>query len=299
MGDDASEISLAVKKYWVKKQEDLVDNLPSVPQDEFSDPLDLEIETRLQEIKSFRQSWYSEVIHDTDSMDDVPLVKTSSGKPKRNKDDVIDTSYEAVYSSQEDIEAFNSWYNDKVNTEKASSKSKPEDESSIPQLSSTPVPSIPSGPQSPNPSSCKVDVVNTSYAATCQGKLGSNPAIIPDMASLQVMVMIIALTILNLVIKAKPQFHHVPAAFPMPTTSYPYPTTQPSSLSPGSQFLCETSQPSCYCAVASTIVTRSRARMADMASSVTLWWKWVRVSIRLSIKKMVGKVFLEGWSCSK
>jgi hypothetical protein len=198
---------------------------------------------------------------------------------------VIDTSYEAVYSSREDIEAFNSWYNDKVNTEKASSKSKPEDKSSIPQLSSIPrEPSIPSGSQSPDPSSCKVDLVNTACAATCQDKLGSNPTIIPNMANIQDMVVIIVLTVLNLLIKAKPQFHHVPAAFPMPTTSYPYPTTQPSSLSPGSQFLCETSQPSCYCAVASTIVTRSRARVVDMASSVTLWWKWVRVS--------VGKMFL-------
>jgi hypothetical protein len=36
--------------------------------------------------------------------------------------------------------------------------------------------------------------------------------------------------------------------------------------------------------VACTVVTRSKARVVDMASSVTLWWKWVRVS--------VGKVFL-------
>jgi hypothetical protein len=277
--DDAKERKSLEILEAVMKQELLVDDLPSVPQDEFFDPIDLEIETRLQEIKSFRQSWYSEVIHDTDSVDEVPLVKTSSGKPKRNKADVIDTNYEAVYSSQEDSEAFNSWYNDKVNTEKASPKSKPEDKSITPRLSSIPEPSIPSGPQSPKPSACKVDVVNTSYAATCQDKLGSNPTIIPNMANMQVVVMIIALTILNLVNKSKPQFHHVPAAFPMPTTSYPYPITQPSSLSPSSQFMCEPSQPSCYCVVAYTVMTRSKARVVDMTSSVTRWWKGVRVSV--------------------
>jgi hypothetical protein len=36
-----------------EKQELLVDNLPSVPQNEFFDPIDLEIETRLNEIKFF------------------------------------------------------------------------------------------------------------------------------------------------------------------------------------------------------------------------------------------------------
>jgi hypothetical protein len=115
--------------------------------------------------------------------------------------------------------------------------------------------------------------------ATCQDKLWSNPAIIPNMASLQDTVVIIVLALLNLLMKSKPQFHHVPAAFPMHTTSYPYPTSQPSSLSSRSQFLCESSQPS----LASTANTRSKARV-DMASSVTLWWKWVRVS--------AGKVFL-------
>ena len=55
--------------------------------------------------------------------------------------------------------------------------------------------------------------------------------------------------------------------------------TQPSSLSPGSQFLCETSQPSCYCVVAYTVMTRSKARVVDMTSSVTWWWKGVRVSV--------------------
>jgi hypothetical protein len=145
---------------------------------------------------------------------------------KEKKVDVRDTSYEAVHSSPEDIKNnFNSWYNDKVNTKKTSLKSKPEDKPSIPQLSSIPEPSIHSGPESPNPSAYKVDVVNTSWAATCQDKLGSNPAIIPDMASLQDMVVIIVLTVLNLLIKSKPQFHHVPAAFPMPTTSHRYPNS--------------------------------------------------------------------------
>ena len=249
-----------------------------------------------------RQPGSSRVVRgktDTDSVVDVSLVETSSVEPKGKKVDAGDTSYEAVYSSQEDIKNFNSWYIDNLNKKKTSLKSKPKDKSKVaaslhhgscidilhphqsleqfgPQLSSIPEPTIPSGPQAPNPSSCKVDVVNKPCIATC-------PAIIPNMASLQGMVVIIVLTLLNLLMKSKPQFHNVPAAFSMPTTSYPYPTSQPSSLSPRSQFLCEPSQPSCYCGVASTARTMSKARV-DMLSSVTLCWKWVRMS--------AGKAFL-------
>jgi thiamine phosphate synthase YjbQ (UPF0047 family) len=43
--------------------------------------------------------------------------------------------------------------------------------------------------------------------------------------------------------------------------------------------MCEPSQPSCYCVVAYTVMTRSKARVVDMTSSVTRWWKGVRVSV--------------------
>ena len=176
---------------------------------------------------------------------------------------------------------FNSWYNDKVNSKKASSKSKPEHESSVLQPSF-----IPSGLNSPNPSSWKVDVVNSSCSATCQAMLESSTAIIPNMASLQDMVVVIVLTILNLLMNSKSHFHHVPAAFTMPTNSYLHPTAQPSSLSPSSQSLCESSQPSCYWVVACTAVTRSKARVVDMACSVPLWWQWVRLSVGKMILSM-------------
>ena len=48
-------------------------------------------------------------------------METPTGIPKRN---VVDAYSEAVTSNVEDIKNFNSWYNDKINSKKASSKSK-------------------------------------------------------------------------------------------------------------------------------------------------------------------------------
>ena len=205
---------------------------------------------------------HSEVIPVTDNVVASRLVETPRGIPKRNKVDERDTSSDAVYSSPEDIKNFNAWYEDELNSRKASPKSKPEDKSRI----SLPL-SIPSGPESPNPFSWKMGDVTNAYCVTCQDKLRPITAIIPDMASLQDMVMIIVLTILNLMMKSNPRFYRVPAAFPMPTNSYQHPTTQTTSLSPSSQSLCETSQPSCFNRVACTAVTRCKARVVQQVTT--------------------------------
>ena len=252
----------------------LIANFPSVPQEELSGPIDLEIETRLEKIRSFRQALQSEVIHVTDTVVESTLVEIPSVKPKSKMVCVRDASSEAVYSSVEDTKNFNSWYNDMVNSKKASSKSKPEYESSI-----SPPSSIPSGPEFPNPSAEKVGLVNNSCLATYQDKLRPSTAIIPNMTSLQDMVMIIVLTILNLLMKSNPRFYRVPAAFPMPTNSYQHLTAQTPSLSPSSQPMCEPSHPSCYCRVAYTAVTRYKDRVVGMAWSVILRWQRVKLSV--------------------
>ena len=99
LSDDAMEISEAV----------LVPNLANVPLEEFSNPIDLDIETRLEKIRSFNQTLLSEFIPHTNDVVESTLVETPSGKPKRNMVEVRETSSEAVYSSQEDIKNFNSW----------------------------------------------------------------------------------------------------------------------------------------------------------------------------------------------
>ena len=121
MTDRALEISEAV----------LLANLPSVPQEEFSHPTDLEIESRLEMIRSFCQTLHSEVIPLTDTVVESTQREIPTGIPKGNVVDGKDTSSEAVYSNVDDIKNFNSWYYDKINSKKVSLKSKLEDMSSI------------------------------------------------------------------------------------------------------------------------------------------------------------------------
>ena len=102
--DDALEISEAV----------LIANLPSVPQEEVTNPIDLEIETRLEKIRTFCQTLHHEVSPVTDTLVESTPVETTSGIPNRNMVGGRDLTSEAVNSNPDDIENFNSWYNDKI-----------------------------------------------------------------------------------------------------------------------------------------------------------------------------------------
>ena len=155
-------------------------SLPDVPEDEeFTNPIDDEIETRLLRLKFFRKTWCKEANQKTDKRVEVPSVVKSSEISKHSSGTTSQSSGSPVPESPP---------------------------SSVQNLAQ----SVPS---------CNC-MKNTSNQTKVMKQQNTNtnmvPDKIPDLTSMQGMVLVLVLTILKLLNhpKCRPRLSYVPAPFP-------------------------------------------------------------------------------------
>ena len=100
-----------------KLQENLLKNLPEVPETEFLDDessaVDLDIEARLLRLKFFRKTWCPEPSDQTEPEKEAPPDVVNSSKPKR-KSEVVEKV--PTYTTKEEAEKFNYWYPQRIFT---------------------------------------------------------------------------------------------------------------------------------------------------------------------------------------
>ena len=95
-------------------QDSLIENLPSVPVDEFFDnqnKVDQEIEERLLKIKFFRQTWCSQPSCVTEPTKKIPIVVEKASKPKGKE--VVMTGPTFCNRISQESRDFNEWYLDR------------------------------------------------------------------------------------------------------------------------------------------------------------------------------------------